>query len=53
MDLELTLEQKFFLEKVKIDMEKMSSEQLKSVILEMMEYMYRKDQMWCKLLMSK
>jgi hypothetical protein len=48
--LDLTLSQKFFLEKVKIDMERMTKADLQEYVIKLMELQYRKDRMWLTLL---
>jgi len=49
LDLELSLSQKFFLEKVKMEMEGMSKLQLQEKIIELITLQYQKDKMWIKL----
>jgi hypothetical protein len=48
--LDLTLSQKFFLEKVKLDMERMTKADLQEYVIKLMELQYRKDRMWLTLL---
>ena len=48
--LDLTLSQKFFLEKDKIDMERMTKADLQEYVIKLMELQYRKDRMWLTLL---
>ena len=50
IDLELTLSQKFFLEKVKMEMDRMTKADLQEHIIQLIELQYRKDKMWLALL---
>lgn len=51
--LELTLSQKFFIEKLKIEMERMTKSDLQEHIINLVTLQYRKDKLWLKLIMNK
>lgn len=46
---DLTLSQKFFLEKVKMEMERMTKADLQEYIIKLLELQYKKDKMWLRL----
>lgn len=50
---DLTLSQKFFLEKVKMDMERMTKADLQEYIIKLMTLSYAKDKLWLSMLMNK
>lgn len=48
--LELTLSQKFFIEKIKLEMERMTKAELQERIVDLITLQYQKDRMWLQLL---
>lgn len=48
--MDLNLSQQFFIEKIKVEMDTMTKEQLKDHIVDLIRLQYQKDQMWLRLL---
>lgn len=49
-NLELSLSQKFFIEKIKMEIDGMTKAQLQEHIINLITLQYQKDKMWLKLL---